>query len=87
MPSKLQADEFDELAGRIEGVSQAVLHLAAQLETTDVIDGPQLSRWMRDAVPAHTTDTALRRTARNTLHQMARALDGARSSRQLQGGQ
>lgn len=78
----MQADEFDELAGRIEAIAQAVLHLAAMLEMQNIIDGPQFSQWMRESVPEHTTSTALRHTARKTLQEMAQALDDARSSRQ-----
>ena len=74
--------DFDELAGRIEGISQAVLHLAALVEMHAVIDGPRYSAMLMACVPEHTAHTALRRTARKTLQSMALALDDARNARQ-----
>lgn len=69
--------DFDELAGRIEGLSRAVLHIAAALEMRGVIDGPQLSQAWRSALPLPGFEVASR-----TLQELAQALDGARSQRQ-----
>lgn len=80
-------NQFDELAGRIEGISQALLRLAAALEMQAIIDGPALSLAWQASVPDRTANTPLRSTARTTLLQMARALDDARSHRQLLGHQ
>ena len=77
--------EFDELAGRIEGVAQAVLQLAAMLEMQGVIDGPLLSNRLRDAIPHRNADTELRQAARRTLQDLVLALDDARSARQARG--
>lgn len=70
--------DFDELAGRIEGVGRAVLHMAAALEMTGLIDGPQLSQGWRSALPLPGFEVASR-----TLQELAHALDGARSQRQV----
>lgn len=71
--------DFDELAGRIEGVGNALLLLCGQLEMAGVIDGPRLSQAWRaarrpDVLPAL-------ETARVTLQELAQALDDARSRR------
>jgi len=69
--------DFEELAGRLEGVSRAVLHIAAALEIKGLIDGPQLSEAWRSALPLPGFEVAAR-----TLQELALALDGARSQRQ-----
>lgn len=79
-------DEFDELAGRIEGVARALLHLTAELEDRRVIDGPRLSRGWRRALRARQQDTPLRTAASRTLRELAQALDDARSLRQARAG-
>lgn len=73
--------DFDELAGRLEGISRAVLHLAAALEQINVIDGSQLAQAWCDSIPDHNAGTPLRVTARKTLTELAAALDDARSFR------
>ena len=73
--------EFDELAGRLEGLSRAVLLLATEMEEETTMDGLTLTRRWRDSVPQDAASGSLR-TARNTLHQLAQALDDARSRRQ-----
>lgn len=72
--------DFEELAGRLEGVSRAVLHIAAALEIKGLIDGPQLSQAWRSALPLPGFEVAGR-----TLQELAVALDGARSQRQALG--
>jgi hypothetical protein len=74
--------DFEELAGRIEGLSRAVLHLAAALERANVIDGPQLALTWSRAMSDQCKTTPLRMTARKTLQEMSVALDDARRSRQ-----
>ncbi|AFU47325.1 hypothetical protein C380_18155 [Acidovorax sp. KKS102] len=72
--------DFEELAGRLEGVSRAVLHIAAALEIKGLIDGPQLSQAWRSALPLPGFEVAGR-----TLQELALALDGARNRRQSPG--
>lgn len=40
----MEARNFDELAGRIEGIGQALLHLTAALEMGGAIDGRGLRK-------------------------------------------
>lgn len=76
--------EFDELAGRIDAVAQAVLRLTARLEMAGIIDGPQISQAWRQAVqpgrtPVHTASHRI-------LQELADVLDEARHSRRQSRG-
>lgn len=71
---------FDELAGRIEGVAQALLHLTADLEMRGVIDGPRLAQAWRTAQSPNVLPVL--ETARHTIRELAQALDNARTNRQ-----
>ena len=73
---------FTELAGRIEGVAKAIMCLTAALEEAKIIDGPRFADGLRRAVRPAVESPPLLEVARTTLHEMAAALDGARSSRQ-----
>ena len=73
--------DFEELAGRIEGVARAVLMLAQMMERETCMDGPTLSRQWRESV-AHQVDAGSSNIARKTLHEMAQDLDDARSRHQ-----
>lgn len=81
----MDSEDFDELAGRIDGIGQALLRLTAALEMQGVIDGLQVSALWRQAAKAHPDDQAVHRKAHMTLMQMAQLLDDARSSRQSAG--
>lgn len=73
---------FDELAGRIDGVAQAVLRLAAQLEMAQLMDGPRLCSAWRQVRPVHLAEVDAQLLAsRHVLHQMADLLDEARLAR------
>lgn len=74
----MDTSEFDELAGRIEGVARAVLLLAQMMERETDMDGPTLShQWRKSHAPLGDAD--IPSTAHKTLVQMAQALDDARS--------
>lgn len=76
--------DFDELAGRIEGVARALLHTVARLEAAGIMDGPGLSgEWRRAGQAAGATHA--QQTAARTLRELAQALDDARRHRQSQG--
>lgn len=77
----MDTDEFTELAGRIEGVARAVLLLARMMERETCMDGLTLSDQWRASVPPP-TDGGMPGTARTTLHELARALDDARTRHQ-----
>lgn len=76
--------EFDELAGRIDAVAQAVLRLTARLEMAEVIDGPQISQAWRDA--AQSARTPVQAVSYRVLQQLADLLDEARRSRRQSRG-
>lgn len=75
--------EFDELAGRIEGIGRALLVLAAMMEKETCMDGLTLSNQWRRSVAAEPSKPQLQATHR-TLHELAQALDEARSQYQQQ---
>lgn len=76
----MNEDDFDELAGRIEGIGRALLIVVSALEMLGIIDGPQTADAWRHELPAiHTPQL---QTAHKTLHELAQALDDARSYRQ-----
>jgi hypothetical protein len=73
---------FDELAGRIDGVGQALLRLTAALEMQGVIDGPLVSEGWRGAVRRHTAGSVRHHSAYKLLQALADSLEAARNSRQ-----
>jgi len=80
----MDTTDFDELAGRIEGIAQAVLHLSAAMEIEGIIDGPQLSQsWRRSVSDQSAEADAMRKTAQRTLSELSQALDAARTIRHL----
>ena len=77
----MNTQDFDTLAGRIDGIGQALLRLCAELEMQGVIDGSRLSgAWTRAAQP-HTGDTSVHHSSHKTLLELVHRLDEARSSR------
>ncbi|WP_422099114.1 hypothetical protein [Variovorax sp.] len=68
--------DFDELAGRIEGVAEAVVLLSAHLDTCGLLDGSRLSREWREARRPDVLPQL--ETARVTLGELAKALDRLR---------
>ena len=74
----MQTEEFDELAGRIEGVARAVLLLAEMMERETCMDGPTLTRQWRESI-APQTEPGLMDAACKTLQDMAQSLDDART--------
>lgn len=77
----MDTKDFDELAGRIDGVARAVLILAQMMERETCMDGLTLTRQWRESV-APQADAGSLGTARKTLHEMARDLDDARNHHQ-----
>ena len=74
--------DFDELAGRIDGMGRALLALAAVLEQAGVIDGPRLTSAMRAMPAPGRANESLLSASRQTLLDLADQLDDARSRRQ-----
>lgn len=71
----------NELAGRIEGVSRAVLLLIAALEDARIVRGPYFSDSLRQAIQPSEKSPAHLGVAQKTLQEMADALDKARYRR------
>ena len=73
--------EFEELAGRVDAVSHALLHVAAELELMQLIDGPRLTKAWRGLRMGNQGSDLRRQSAHLVLEQLADLLDGARSNR------
>jgi hypothetical protein len=81
MELDMHTAEFEELAGRIDALSHAVLVVAAELELMELIDGPRLTQaWRSTRMGTGSTDLR-RETAHGVLGQLADLLDGARANR------
>lgn len=74
--------EFNELAGRIEGLALAFLQLAAETEMQGAVDGPFLCHLMRSRADGLPADRNYRDSTVRVLHQLADELDQARRLRQ-----
>ncbi len=83
----MSTTDFNELAGRIEGVGRAVMLLAAMLEEADFIDGSQFANALRVQLRPTSQSVLHLATARKTLLEMADVLDAARNWRQESGRQ
>lgn len=81
----MEQDDFDELAGRIEGVSTVLLHLIADLEMREIMDGPRFTQGMRRAAEQLQFPQPHLEPTKRTLLEMASALDAARKNRQEAG--
>lgn len=73
--------EFEELAGRVDAVSHALLHVAAELELMQLIDGPRLTRAWRGLRMGSQGSDLRRQSAALVLEQLADLLDQAREHR------
>ncbi len=74
--------EFNELAGRIEGLSRVVLRLVATLEDAQLIDGPRFVASLRRGGLPHKTEGPMLFRARQVLRDVADQLETARNLRQ-----
>lgn len=77
----MESAGLNELAGRIDGVAQAVLRLTAQLEMDGFMLGPRLTQAWREARPEHLALCVQLQASRKVLLQMAEQLDAARDNR------
>ena len=73
--------QFDELAGRVDGIGQALLRVVSHLEMRDLIDGPRVAAEWRQARPEHLATDPELQASRKVLHQLADLLDEARQAR------
>lgn len=78
----MDKEKFDELAGRIDAIGQALLRVTAALEMQGVIDGPLVSDGWRMAVQPRTAGNVRHNSAYKLLQELADSLESARNSRQ-----
>lgn len=75
----------EELAGRIEGMGLAFLHLVAILETSGVMEGETLTAALRKRAELREQLDSPLPAAVAMLHDLADQLDAARTNRQAAG--
>jgi hypothetical protein len=80
----MNSTEFNELAGRIQGLSDFLLHLTAQLEVDGIIDGPRLTKGLRVFAHRRRFPEEHLTAAKRTLDELAHFLDEAREARARQ---
>ena len=74
----MQSRDFNELAGRIEGLGRVVLHLVATLEVSGTVNGPVFTEALRRSVVPNGTPNPVMAAAKVTLEEIAKALDEGR---------
>jgi hypothetical protein len=79
----MTANELNELAGRIEGLGRALMHLVARLEDSGVIDGPDYTNGLRQSFVLKSDASLLMWSAKNAIERAADALDEARDWRRF----
>lgn len=80
----MNSQQFNELAGRIQGLSDFVMHLTAELEIKEIIDGPRLNQAVREFAANRNFEGEHLQATRRTLNEMAHFLNDARVCRQAQ---
>ena len=73
--------EYEELSGRIDALSHALLHVTAELEVMQLIDGPRVSRLWRGRRMCNQGTDLRKQAAKAVLVQLADLLDSAREHR------
>ena len=73
--------EFEEMAGRVDALSHALLHVAAELELMQLIEGPRLTKAWRGLRMGNQGSDLRRQSAHLVLGQLADLLDEARAYR------
>lgn len=77
----MDAQAFDKLAGRIDGIGQALLRVVTALEMRQLIDGPRIAAEWRQVRPDPSEPDAQLQASHRMLHQLADMLDEARQAR------
>lgn len=78
----MDSEDFDELAGRINGMGQALLRVVAELEFEGFIDGPRVSASWRRAADVYSSEQPAHHSTQKVLLQLAQLLDESRAARQ-----
>jgi len=74
--------DFNELAGRIEGVTRALMLLAAMMEDRHMINGPRYCAALHRSADALDFPGPSLASAQQTMGDIARELESARTVRQ-----
>lgn len=74
--------DFNELAGRIQGLGDFILSLTAELEAQQVIDGERFTRNISQFAENRCFDGEHLEATKRTLSELARFLTEARQRRQ-----
>lgn len=82
----MNSQEFDELAGRIEGIGRMVLALIADIEDRELLSGVRFSESLRSSAEALCFEGPSLASTKRTLLETADALDAARGARKKLGG-
>ncbi|MEG1278813.1 MAG: hypothetical protein RSD57_14650 [Comamonas sp.] len=77
----MHTTEFEELAGRIDALSHALLHVAAELEVMQLINAPRLTKAWRELRMCSQGTDLRRESAHTVLSQLACLLEQSRSHR------
>lgn len=77
----MNAQDFEELAGRIDAIAQALLRVVSALEMEGIIDGPCMAAEWRLARTENRAQGSQEKASRRTLHKLADLLDQARQAR------
>lgn len=77
----MDTQDFDELAGRIDAIAQALLRVVSALEMEGIIDGPHIADQWRRVRTEPRAQGPQEQASRRTLHKMADLLDQARQAR------
>ena len=78
--------EFNELAGRVEGIGRAFMILVAMLEDERMVNGRRYCASLRRTAKGLCFDGPHLASAKRTLLEAAKALDEARKARQKPDG-
>jgi len=74
-------DDFNELAGRIQGLGDFVLYLTAELEMKQLIDGDRLNKAVQDFAENRYFESDHLQATKRTLDELAQFLHDARMRR------
>lgn len=77
----MDTQDFDELAGRIDGIAQALLRVVSALEMGEAVDGPRMAAEWRHARTGPLAQDSQEQASRRTLHTLADLLEAARQAR------
>lgn len=79
----MNTDELNEVAGRIEAMGRALMHLVARLEDDGLIDGAAYAEGLRHTFVLKEDASILMQSAQRAIHRAADSLDEARHWRRF----